>query len=114
MSGLCRKVSFEHTTSSDGIRGGIVIKHKELYLEYIQRRGVGANDVVASSPRSYVSYLNSLSRLIDADVTPDLLRTEDDITVVLDAIDGRRAPSTLSKYRSAMRQYAAMVRDEEL
>ncbi len=35
------------------------------YCAYIQEQGVGANDKVASSVKSYVSYLNSVSRLLD-------------------------------------------------
>jgi len=47
-----------------------MIQHESLYLEFIQQQGVGSNDIVASSPASYVSYLRSTSKLIDADINP--------------------------------------------
>jgi len=94
--------------------GDAVIEYKELYFDYVKRQGVGAHDMVSSSPRSYVSYLNSVARLTGFDITPDLLRSDDDINKVLAGLEGRRAASTLLKYRSAMRQYTAMVRDERL
>ncbi len=91
-----------------------MIKHKELYLDYIKRQGVGAKDVVASSPRSYISYLNSVSLLTGSDITPDLLRTDGDVDKLVTALKGRRASSTILNYRSAMRQYTAMVLAEGL
>jgi hypothetical protein len=56
-----------------------MILHESLYLEFITRRGVGANDVVASSTNSYISYLNSVAEFINSDITPKLLRSETDI-----------------------------------
>jgi hypothetical protein len=91
-----------------------VIAHKDLYLRFIAAHGVGANDAVASSPKSYVSYLNSVSRLINAEITPRVLRSEDDIAGILLQIGGKRADSTLRNYRSAMRQYVAMVEADGL
>lgn len=86
-----------------------MIVHEDLYLDFIEERGVGANDVVASSPKSYLSYLNSVSRLIDAEISPRTLRSEADILDILSSIDGKRRPSTIRNYRSAMKHYVAMV-----
>jgi hypothetical protein len=88
-----------------------MIRHEEEYLQYIQARGVGANDQVASSPASYVSYLNSVSRLLATEISPKLLRSEDDVQRVASLLQGRREPAPLRNYTSAMRHYAAMVRD---
>lgn len=86
-----------------------MIAHKETYYLWIEARGVGANDAVASSPDSYVSYLNSVSELIGRDISPRTLANERDIELIADEISGRRSPKTINNYKSAMRQYVAMV-----
>ena len=35
----------------------ILIKHEDRYFAFIREQGVGDNDQVASSPKSYVTYL---------------------------------------------------------
>ena len=54
--------------------------HNDLYLDYIFSRGVGSKDIAASSPASYVLYLNSVSKLLNSDITPQILRSEIDIS----------------------------------
>jgi len=94
--------------------GGAMIVHEDRYTDFIEGRGVGSNDAVASSPKSYVSYLNSVSALIGQDMSPANLRSESDVLEILSQIDGMRAANTLRNYRSAMRQYVAMVEAEGL
>lgn len=91
-----------------------MIQHEEQYLEYIQRQGVGANDRVASSPKSYISYLNSASRLLGKDISPMFLHSDEDVERVVGLLRGRREPNTIQNYGSALRQYAAMVRELRL
>lgn len=91
-----------------------MIQHKDRYLKFLERRGVGSNDRVASSPDSYLAYLNGVSALTGADITPLTVRSEDDVRAILAEVRGMRAEKTLSNYRSALRQYVAMVEDEGL
>jgi len=91
-----------------------MIQCEHEYLDYIQRNGVGAKDNVASTPASYVSYLNGASRLLGMNISPDLLHSEDDIERVLSKLNGTRARGTIRNYGSAMRQYVAMVRERAL
>jgi hypothetical protein len=86
-----------------------MILHKNQYHTWITARGVGSNDLVASSPDSYVSYLNTVSELIGKDISPTVLSSEDGIEEIARSIKGRRAPKTITNYKSAMRQYVAMV-----
>ena len=86
-----------------------MVKFKDEYLAFIATQGVGKRDMVASSPDSYVSYLNSVSKLIGEDITPTNLKTEDDVINIAKTIVGKRAATTIDKYKSAMRQYVAMV-----
>jgi hypothetical protein len=53
-----------------------MIVHRHQYYEWIESRGVGSNDIVASSPDSYVSYLNTVSELIGKDISPGNLSTD--------------------------------------
>lgn len=91
-----------------------MIKYRELYLDYIKRRGVGANDQVADSRKSYVQYLEGVSRVLGLPVSPQILRTGDDVENIVRRLDGQRSPNTIKNYRSAMRRYVEMVRDEGL
>ncbi|WP_323029005.1 hypothetical protein [Castellaniella defragrans] len=95
-------------------QGATMILHQERYLDYIQKKGVGKNDRVASSPKSYLSYLRSVAQLLGRDITPDLLRTAQDIERVALALEGQRKPRTVRNYKSAMRQYAAMTQESGL
>jgi hypothetical protein len=91
-----------------------MIMHESLYLEFIIRRGVGTNDRVASSPDSYISYLRSVGELIRSDITPEVLRSEADVSNIAKRLKGKRAEKTIRNYCSAMRQYVAMVEADGL
>ncbi len=86
-----------------------MILYKSQYYAWITARGVGSNDLVASSPDSYVSYLNTVSDLIGEDISPSLLSSDADVDRIAMCIEGRKAPKTITNYKSAMRQYLAMV-----
>jgi hypothetical protein len=92
----------------------VLIEHESLFLAYIANRGVGSKDVVASSPASYVSYLNSVVKLIGRDITPTILRSELDVRNIARSISGKRKENTIRNYCSAMRQYVEMVEDKAL
>ena len=87
-----------------------MIQHENLYYKFIQEQGVGSNDIVASSPDSYISYLRSVSKLINEDISPSLLRNELDIINIENMLKGKRAAKTVKNYCSAMRQYVKFVR----
>lgn len=91
-----------------------MISHEPLYYELIQQQGVGLNDQIASSPKSYVSYLNSVSELLGQDISPAILSTEEDVLAIARKLEGRRAKATIRNYKSAMRQYVAMVNAHRL
>lgn len=93
-----------------------MIQHQGDYLDFLEGRGVGSNDRVASSPASYISYLNSVSKCLGVDITPALLRTEKDVQEIARKIErqGTKAAATIRNYISAMRQYVAMVAAKRL
>lgn len=91
-----------------------MITHEPLYYEWIQQQGVGLNDRIASSPKSYVSYLNGISELLGKDISPAILSTEEDVLAIARKLEGRRAKATIRNYKSAMRQYVAMVKAHRL
>jgi 5-methylcytosine-specific restriction endonuclease McrA len=86
-----------------------MIQHEQRYLEYIRQRGVGARDQAGSTPASYVSYLNGVSRKLGADISPELLHSEEDIQRIATQLQGQYEPGTIRNDVSAMRQYVAMV-----
>jgi hypothetical protein len=92
----------------------MTIQHEPRYREFIEAHGVGDNDAVASSVESYVSYLRSVSRLLDVPIAPSILNCEADVERIASQLDGQRADNTVRNYKSAMRQYVAMVRDARL
>jgi hypothetical protein len=83
------------------------------FLEFIEKKGVGANDVVASSPDSYVSYLWSVSRILEMEISPRTVRNHSDVEKIIAQLYGKRADKTVSNYRSALRRYADMVESME-
>lgn len=93
-----------------------MIKYESLYLEFIIKKGVGSKDTVkySSSPYSYISYLRSVSKIIDSDITPAVIRSELDINKIAILLKGKRASKTIQNYCSAMRQYVAFVKDKSL
>jgi len=91
-----------------------LIDHESLFLDFIAHKGVGSKDTVASSPASYISYLNSVAKLIDRDITPAILRSESDVRNIARSISEKRKESTIQNYCSAMRQYVAMVEENGL
>ncbi|MDX8128675.1 hypothetical protein QLH52_15375 [Methylomonas sp. OY6] len=91
-----------------------MIQHEKQYLEFIQKRGVGANDHVASSPDSYISYLRSVATLIGQEITPSLLKSEEDINNIVQKITSQREPKTIRNYCSAMRRYVEFVLELKL
>lgn len=91
-----------------------MITYERLYYEWIQQQGVGLNDRIASSPNSYLSYLNGVSELLGKDISPSILSTEEDVLSIGRKLKGLRASGTIQNYKSAMRQYVAMVREHRL
>lgn len=91
-----------------------MIAHERLYYEWIQQRGVGLRDKIASSPNSYLSYLNGVSELLRHDISPAILSTEEDVLAIVHTLEGQRAKATIQNYKSAMRQYVAMVAAHQL
>lgn len=86
-----------------------MILHQDKFEKYIRAEGVGQNDKVADSVKSYVSYLNSVSRHLDIEVSPSSLRTPENIQNICLKLAGKVSEKTISNYRSAMKQYVAMV-----
>jgi hypothetical protein len=106
--------AFELHVEVRSSQGDHVIANEDLFLDFLVHSGVGVNDVAASSPASYISYLNSVAKLIDSDITPMLLRSEDDVRNIAEKISGKREKNTIRNYCSAMRQYVAMVKAKGL
>jgi hypothetical protein len=87
-----------------------MIKNEQEYTDWIISQGVGKKDIVASSIKSYISYLNSVSRIINEDISKENLFNENCISIIINKINklGINIKS-IPKYRTAMRQYVKMV-----
>jgi hypothetical protein len=88
-----------------------MIKNEKKYLTWIENNGVGSNDKVASSTKSYISYLNSVSKLIREDISEKNLYDENCIDLISKKIIGMKSDKTISNYKSALRQYVKMVQN---
>jgi hypothetical protein len=91
-----------------------MVHYKTEYLDFIAKNGVGANDWVSSSPKSYISYLTAISNFLCKDITPEMLSKEEDVAIIASALKDRRNPATIRNYKAAMRQYVLMVNQEGL
>lgn len=90
-----------------------MIKNERKYLAWIEKNGVGSNDRIASSTKSYISYLNTVSQLIGEDISEKNLYNENCIDVISRKISGLRSEKSISNYKSALRQYLRMVENSE-
>lgn len=92
-----------------------MIHHQEKYQDYIKENGIGSNDKTADSVKSYLSYLNSVSKYLDIDITLKTLGCEDDVCSLCEQLKqlGKVSDKTISNYGSAMRQYVNMVNTHE-
>lgn len=88
-----------------------MIKNEQKYLEWIEKEGVGENDHVASSTKSYISYLNTVSKLIGEDISKKNLYNENCIIEIVKKMKGLRSEKSISNYKSALRQYSNMVQN---
>ena len=91
-----------------------MIEHQIEYQSYIKSKGVGSNDKVADSIKSYISYLNSVSKYLNITITPKTLRTETDIEEISKKLKGKVSEKTIKNYGSAMKQYISMVQSHYL
>jgi len=71
----------------------MAVKFQQEYVNFIVERGVGANDVIASSPDSYLSHPRSVSTHISIDIDETTLCSEYDVQRLAAAIKGILAPS---------------------
>jgi hypothetical protein len=81
------------------------------YRDFLAKVGVGSNDKVQDSIYSYVSYLRTVSRLLNIDISPETVKDEDDVQNLYQRMYGKRSAKSISNYRSALRQYARMVQE---
>ena len=88
-----------------------MIQHQSKYEVFIKDCGVGNNDVVADSCKSYVSYLNSVSKHLNMCVSPETLSKESDIIAISERLadSGKVSPKTIKNYGAAMKMYVNMV-----
>ena len=88
-----------------------MIQYQNRFEAFIKANGVGSNDRVADSVKSYISYLNSVQKHLDISIGPKNLSTEVDIVNISENLKKKTSlsPKTIKNYGSAMRQYVAMV-----
>ena len=90
-----------------------MIEYQKEYETYLKKHGVGSKDLVADSIKSYISYLNGVSRHLDIDINPNTLSSETDIQKLSTQLSETKKISekTIKNYISAMRQYINMVQE---
>lgn len=80
----------------------------ELFEKYIIKQGVGSKDKVANSVKSYVSYLNSVSKYLNQEINYLVLNSNDDIENISIKLKGKVSDKTIKNYKSAMKYYVKM------
>ncbi len=90
-----------------------MIQYQNEYEIYIDKKGVGSKDVVASSIKSYISYLNGVGRHLNIDISPKTLSSENDINTISGQLSKIQKVSdkTIKNYISAMRYYVVLVNE---
>ena len=89
-----------------------MIENCEKYKRFIKARGVGSRDKVADSIRSYVSYLNSVSRHLGIPINSETLASIDDLENFSQKLKEKcLSQNTINNYRTAMRHYVSMAQN---
>lgn len=93
-----------------------MIQHLSKYKEYIKKCGVGDNDVVADSRKSYISYLNGVSKHLNITISPSILSNENDVFELSNRLAEAKqvSPKTIINYGAAMKMYVNMVSSLDL
>ena len=91
------------------MNSGDPIAFEARYRSWLTARGVGDRDRVASSPNSYCSYLRSAAALAGVCISPETVPDQAAADRMAEAAASQQAAATVRNYRSALRQYAAMV-----
>ena len=91
-----------------------MLQFENEYENFIVKNGVGSNDKVASSIKSYISYLNSVGRHLKITVSPKTLKNMHDVETLSSQLKGKVSDKTITNYGSAMKQYIAMVKEMNL
>ena len=58
---------------------GNKLQNEQEYTGYLHKAGVGENDKVASSIDSYISYLRSVSKILNMNISPATVVNEENI-----------------------------------
>ena len=88
-----------------------MIENEKEYLLWLENNTrVGNNDIVASSPKSYVSYLNSVAKRIESAITPSNLSTEEQLRSISNALQDLAPSANISRCKTAMSHYVDMVK----
>ena len=87
------------------------VKKIKEFQEYITEDGVGRNDVVSDSHRSYLTYLKQTAKHTQLEINPDSLKSDSDINDFVNELklSGKVSKKTVSNYTSAMKKYVEMV-----
>lgn len=88
-----------------------MIQYQDKYVAYIKANGVGSNDKVADSCKSYISYLNSVQKHLGISISASTLSREVDIVNISEKLKKQTTLSdkTIKNYGSAMKQYVSLV-----
>lgn len=88
-----------------------MIEYREGYQAYITEKKVGSNDKVADSVKSYISYLDGVTKHTGIDITRKTLSTEKQLDTLSGQCEGKVEKRTISNYRTAMRHYVNFVNE---
>ena len=91
-----------------------MFEHKELFRTYIEQKGVGSQDRVSDSVKSYIYYINCVSKHSGINIGPATLASDIDVQNLVQKIKGKVSKKTIQNYKSAMNQYVSMVREHGL
>ena len=81
-----------------------------MYKAWIKARGVGSNDQIGDSVKSYVSYLKRVSKELRMEIGPKTVRNRADAETIADRLIEKGVnKGTASNCKTALNHYADMV-----
>lgn len=91
-----------------------MIQYQKQFEKHIRAKGVGKNDKVSDSVKSYISYLNSVAKHLAIEISPSTLKNKMDIDTLCLKLNSHVSKKTVKNYQTAMNHYVEMLDNSQL
>jgi len=96
------------------MKSDAMVEHEEQFVAYFQRQSLMHRDRFLRDPHSCVAYLRAAAHYLGEPISARNCRSEGDVKHILKTVMAQENQHHESHYRAALRDYAAMVQENEV